>query len=58
MNVERCLNGKVAIITSAGTGIGEAIAHKFAKVGALVIVNEVPDDPIKDVVNLITDYGS
>ena len=24
---------KVAIITSAGTGIGEAIAHKFAREG-------------------------
>jgi NADP-dependent 3-hydroxy acid dehydrogenase YdfG len=28
----------VAIITGAGTGIGEAIAHKFAKEGAGVVV--------------------
>ena len=27
------LKDKVAIITSAGTGIGEAIAHKFAREG-------------------------
>jgi NADP-dependent 3-hydroxy acid dehydrogenase YdfG len=27
------LEGKVAIITGAGTGIGEAIAHKFAEEG-------------------------
>jgi NAD(P)-dependent dehydrogenase (short-subunit alcohol dehydrogenase family) len=33
------LQGKVAIITGAGTGIGEAIAHKFAKECARVVVN-------------------
>lgn len=53
----RRLEGKVAIITGAGTGIGEAIAHKFAKEGAKVLVNGLPDDPIDDVANSIKKYG-
>jgi NAD(P)-dependent dehydrogenase (short-subunit alcohol dehydrogenase family) len=55
--VERRLEGKVAIITGAGTGIGEAIAHKFAKEGASVVVNGLPNDPIEDVVNSIRHYS-
>jgi len=55
--VNRRLEGKVAIITGAGTGIGEAIAHKFAKEGAKVVVNGLPDDPLEDVVKSINEYG-
>ena len=35
------LQGKVAIITGAGQGIGEAYAHRFAKEGATVVVADV-----------------
>jgi NAD(P)-dependent dehydrogenase (short-subunit alcohol dehydrogenase family) len=51
------LGGKVAIITGAGTGIGEAVAHKFAREGARVVVNGLPDDPVQDVTNAIRDQG-
>jgi NAD(P)-dependent dehydrogenase (short-subunit alcohol dehydrogenase family) len=51
------LEGKVAIVTGAGTGIGEAIAHKFAKEGAKVVVNGLPNDPVQDVAEAINEYG-
>ncbi len=51
------LEGKVAIVTGAAAGIGEAIAHKFAKEGAKVVVNGLPDDPVDDVVSAITQHG-
>ena len=47
------LHGKVAIVTGAATGIGEAIAHKFAREGARVVVNGLLDDPVDDVVTAI-----
>ena len=47
----------MAIITGAGTGIGEAIAHKFAKEGARLIVNGFADDPIADVGRSIREKG-
>ena len=43
------LAGKSALITGAGEGIGEAIAHKFAREGANVLLNGLPGDPVEDV---------
>jgi NAD(P)-dependent dehydrogenase (short-subunit alcohol dehydrogenase family) len=51
------LKDKVAIITGAGTGIGEAIAHKFAREGARVLLAGLPGDPVKDVEIAIIELG-
>jgi NAD(P)-dependent dehydrogenase (short-subunit alcohol dehydrogenase family) len=51
------LKDKVAIITGAGSGIGEAIAHKFAREGAFLVVSGFPNDPVLDVAETITNGG-
>lgn len=51
------LDFKVAIVTGAGTGIGEAVAKKFASEGAKVVVNSLPGDPVDDVVANIREHG-
>ncbi|HEU4452292.1 MAG TPA: SDR family oxidoreductase [Longimicrobium sp.] len=52
------LQGKVAIVTGGGTGIGEAICHKFAKEGAAVVVSGLPTDPIEQVAAEMRGWGA
>ncbi|TYO65649.1 SDR family NAD(P)-dependent oxidoreductase [Bradyrhizobium hipponense] len=51
------LEGKMAIVTGAVMGIGEAIAHKFAREGAKVVVAGLSTDPVEDVVRVIRAHG-
>ncbi|WP_018476912.1 SDR family NAD(P)-dependent oxidoreductase [Pontibacter roseus] len=51
------LEGKVAIVTGGGTGIGEAICKKFAREGAKVVVAGFPEDPVEDVAKEIQKEG-
>jgi 3-oxoacyl-[acyl-carrier protein] reductase len=37
------LQGKVAIVTGAGSGFGEGIARRFAEEGAKLVVNDIDD---------------
>ena len=48
---------KAVIVTGAGTGIGEAIALKFAQEGARLLLVGLPDDPVEDVARTINGAG-
>lgn len=52
------LHGKVALITGAASGIGEAIAHTFARQGAFVYVSDLDSEAGEKVTEQIrTDTG-
>ncbi len=51
------LQGKVALITGSGRGIGRALALKLASEGARVVVNDLDEAPAAEVVDTIRKAG-
>jgi 3-oxoacyl-[acyl-carrier protein] reductase len=51
------LEGKVAVITGAGRGIGRATAVRFGQEGAAVVLNDVDPDPAEETAQLVKEAG-
>lgn len=52
------LNGKVALITGSGRGIGRAIAMKLASEGARIVVNDLDPAPAEQTVDALRQTGA
>src|SRR5436190_6365166 len=51
------LDGKVALVSGSGRGIGRAVALKLASEGARVVVNDLETGPTNDVAEAIRAAG-
>ena len=51
------LDGKVAVVTGSGNGIGEAIARRFAAAGARVVVTDIEREAVERVADEIGTVG-
>ena len=51
------LENKVAIITGSSSGIGQAIAIRFAKEGAKIVMADIDEDGAKNTLSQISDSG-
>src|ERR687895_1483508 len=52
------LEGKSAVITGSGRGIGRATAVRFAQEGAAVVINDVDAEPAEETAALVKETGS
>ena len=51
------LDGRVALVSGSGRGIGREIALKLASEGARIVVNDLDADPAAQTAEMIRDMG-
>jgi 3-oxoacyl-[acyl-carrier protein] reductase len=51
------LDGKVAVVTGSGRGIGQQVALRLARDGAGVVVNDLDDAPAAETIRMIEAQG-
>ena len=51
------LDGKTAVVTGAGSGIGRASARRFAEEGANIVVADITEQTGRETIDLIEDAG-
>ncbi|ALX49481.1 SDR family NAD(P)-dependent oxidoreductase [Lentibacillus amyloliquefaciens] len=55
--MSKLMEGKIGIVTAAGSGIGRASAVAFAEEGAKVVVSDVSEETGEETVRLINEAG-
>jgi NAD(P)-dependent dehydrogenase (short-subunit alcohol dehydrogenase family) len=54
----RDFSGNVAVVTGAGSGIGRALAERFAHEGMKIVLADVQDDALRNVVEALRAGGA
>ncbi|MDD9994571.1 MAG: SDR family NAD(P)-dependent oxidoreductase, partial [Dehalococcoidia bacterium] len=52
------LDGRVAIVTGAGQGMGRSVAERLAAAGASLVVNDVRQDAVTEVAAALRSGGA